>query len=171
MEIKEQTIFRELSQKDFGLDDKDSDAHVPQFFMVIKTLPKIKPSKAPEQTTTSKTASSTPQSTPLTTPRSTDTDDTTHTTRHLHISSEQGKEREKKRRKDNKRHKQQAKAFERDGYSLAKIKAAQEQAKAKVEPPKPSQPKPIYHPKYFQKTQTPIGAPPHKMEKCKGKGK
>ena len=46
-------MFWELSQQDFGLSETDTDAHVPQFFMIAKTLPKPKPSKAPEQTTTS----------------------------------------------------------------------------------------------------------------------
>ena len=187
MDVKEQTICRELSQQYFGLEETDGDAHVPQFYMVSKTIPKVKPTTAPEPATTSKSASSTPQSTPMSTPRSTDTDDP-QSTRRLHISSAQGQEREKKRRKDKNREKQQKLAYERDGYSLAKMKAAakaaqedaakaaQEQAKAKVEQakaelPKPSQSRQTYQPKDFTKQQTPIGAPPPKSEKGKGIGK
>ena len=34
--VKEQTNFRDLSVEDFGLKPTDTDAHVPQFFMVSK---------------------------------------------------------------------------------------------------------------------------------------
>ena len=89
MEVKEQTIFRELSQQDFGLRNSDTDAHVPQFFMISKTLPKAKPTRAPAETTTSKSNPSTP--TP--TPRSQTSYTSTDTTRHLHISSKAGQDR------------------------------------------------------------------------------
>ena len=94
MEVNEQTIFRELSQQDFGLDEKDSDAHVPQFFMV---------SKVPKEQSRSQSAKL--EGVPL--------DQRPIVTRGFHTQSAEGKARQRERKYQKRREERRATASER----------------------------------------------------------